>query len=184
MKFVKITLAIILGLILIVWIAGIFGGEADYRIEVKAKSPVNIAWQVFTDDSLSTHWLSGLKSMETIEGEPLTVGSKFKLIFEEEGNRYEMIETMTAVEPESKFAFDADSDIMSSHTEITFNQVGDSTIITDVSSFQAKGFVLKAILPLMSEAMAERSKSMYVKLTALIEEAAMAAEKDTTKIKD
>ena len=184
MKFVKITLVVILGLILIVWIAGALGGETDYRVEVKANSPVEIAWQVFMDDSLMSDWLTGLKSVEHLEGEPQTTGSKFKLIFEEQGNRYEMIETVTAIETEKRFAFDGDSDIMSSHSEITFNQVGDSTIISDQSYFQAKGFVLKAILPLMNEAMAERSKAMYVKLAALMEEAAIVAEKDSTALKD
>ena len=37
------------------------------------------------DESKMGEWLEGYKSMEVLEGEPLTVGSKHKMIFEEDG---------------------------------------------------------------------------------------------------
>ena len=168
MKFAKITLGIILGIILIVWIVGLVAGEVKYEVAVEVDAPAEVAWEIFTTDSLMPDWLTGLKSVEHLEGTPLTPGSKFRLIFEDQGNRYEMIETVTAVEINKRFAFASDSDFMTSQSDITFSSKDGKTIISDISSFQAKGFVFKAVLPFMSDAMAERSRTVYINLAHII----------------
>ncbi|MCY4527651.1 MAG: SRPBCC family protein [Chloroflexi bacterium] len=58
---------------------------AEYTVSVEANRPIDHAWAVLVDDSRMGEWLQGYKSTETLEGEPLTIGSKHRVVFDEGG---------------------------------------------------------------------------------------------------
>ena len=70
-----------------------------YRVSVEVNKPIEEAWEVLMDESKMGEWLEGYKGMELLEGEPLTVGSKHKMIFEEDGQELTFTETVTAISP-------------------------------------------------------------------------------------
>ena len=141
-----------------------------YRVSVDIDRPVEEAWEVLMDESRMGEWLEGYKSMELIEGEPLTVGSKHKMVFEENGQEMTFTETVTAIEPLKEFSFDFDHDMMSSSIQMTLESVGSaSTRITNRTKFTARGFFVDLFMLFMTPRMKSRQRRSFARLKALIE---------------
>lgn len=141
-----------------------------YSVSVEVNKPIEEAWEVLMDESKMGEWLEGYKGMELIEGEPLTVGSKHKMIFEENGQEMTFTETVTAIEPLKEFSFDFDHDMMSSSIQMTLESVGmASTRITNRTKFSANGFFINLLMFFMTPRMKSRQRRSFAHLKALIE---------------
>lgn len=141
-----------------------------YSVKVDIDKPVEDAWEVLMDESRMGEWLEGYKGMELIEGEPLTVGSKHKMIFEENGQEMTFTETVTAIEPLKEFSFDFDHDMMSSNIQMTLESTGAaSTRITNRTKFAANGFFINLMMFFMTPRMKSRQRRSFARLKALIE---------------
>ena len=143
---------------------------AKYSVSVEVERPIEVAWDVLMDDSKMSEWLEGYKSMELLEGEPLTVGSKHKMIFEENGQEVSFTETVTAIDPPKEFSFDFDHDMMGSNIQITLESVGPaSTRITNRTNFQVDGFFINLMMFFMTPRMKSRQRRSFALLKSLIE---------------
>jgi carbon monoxide dehydrogenase subunit G len=143
----------------------------NYRVSVEVDRPIEDAWEVLMDESKMGEWLEGYKGMELLEGEPLTVGSKHKMIFEEDGREMTFIETVTAIEPPTEFSFDFDHDMMTSNIQMTLESTGHlSTRIMNRTKFKAKGFFINLFMYFMTPRMTSRQRRSFASLKALIEE--------------
>ncbi len=141
-----------------------------YTVRVEVDRPIEEAWEVLMDESRMGEWLEGYKSTELIEGEPLTVGSKHKLVFEENGQEMTFTETVTAIEPLKEFSFDFDHDMMSSSIQMTLESVGPaSTRIMNRTHFKATGFFINLFMYFMTPRMKGRQRRSFARLKALIE---------------
>lgn len=141
-----------------------------YTVGMEVNKPIEVAWEVLMDESKMGEWLEGYKGMELIEGEPLTVGSKHKMIFEENGQELTFIETVTAIEPPNEFSFDFDHDMMSSNIQMTLESVGPaSTRITNRTNFSANGFFINLLMFFMTPRMKSRQRRSFARLKTLIE---------------
>lgn len=65
-----------------------------YRLEVNINKPVNKVVELFITQENLFKWMPGLKNLELIEGERGKPGSKTKLLFDMNGKKMEMIETL------------------------------------------------------------------------------------------
>ena len=140
---------------------------AKYSVSVEVERPIEVAWDVLMDDSKMSEWLEGYKSMELLEGEPLTVGSKHKMIFEEDGKELSFTETVTAINPPTEFSFDFD--IMRSNIQITLESVGPtSTRITNRTNVMVDGFIPNIFMFFMKPKMKNRHSRGFARLKSLI----------------
>ena len=143
---------------------------AKYSVSVEVDRPVEEAWELFMDESRMGEWLEGYKGMELIEGEPLTVGGKHKMIFEEDGKELTFTETVTAINPPTEFSFDFDHDIMRSNIQITLESVGPtSTRITNRTNVMVDGFIPNIFMFFMKPKMKNRQSRGFARLKSLIE---------------
>ena len=141
-----------------------------YRVSVEVARPIEQAWDLLQDESKMGEWLEGYKGMELLEGEPLTVGSKHKMIFEENGQELSFTETVTVIDPPTEFSFDFDHDMMSSSIQMTLESVGPaSTRITNRTKFTANGFFVDLFMLFMTPRMKSRQRRSFARLKALIE---------------
>ena len=131
--------------------------------------PLGDVYSCFMDKDKLDRWLTGFKSVETILGEPLTVGSKHRMVFSERGKEVEMVETVTSIKENEEFAFLLDHDCMSSENRVTFREVGGGTEITSTSSFQGKGLLWRLMMPLLKGSVRRRQQGDFEKLKRLIE---------------
>ena len=141
-----------------------------YSVRIDIDRPIEEAWEVLMDESRMGEWLEGYKSMELIEGEPLTVGSKHRMIFEENGQELTFTETVTAIDPLKEFSFDFEHDMMSSSIQMILESTGPaSTRITNYTKFSANGFFVNILMFFMTPRMKGRQRGSFARLKALIE---------------
>ena len=141
-----------------------------YSLSIEVDRPIEDAWEVYMDESRMREWLTGYRSMELIEGEPLTVGSKHRILFEDRGRDLVLEETVTAIDPPREFAFDLEHEIMSSSMRITLESIGpDRTRLVSTTETRSPKLLWKIILPFMTPQMRKRNRGDLEMLKAMIE---------------
>jgi hypothetical protein len=122
MKILKWLLGILAVLAVAFFLIGVFIPTFTYETQIVVDRPTEHAFAVFADESKLADWMTGFKSIETISGYANEIGSQYRLIFEEEGEVMEMIETVTAFEQNKLFAVKLVNDLMYVDTEIEFTE--------------------------------------------------------------
>jgi len=169
LKYFGIFLIVVLVAFLLV---GIFAPTFTYESRVVVNAPVEQSWAVFSDPSRMGEWLVGFKSIETVSGQPDSVGSKYKMVFEENGRLMKMTETVTAIKPNELFAFTLDARPMIDKVEVRFSGDGEKTEIVAMNHIEGKNLIWKSILRLSKSNMKKRGQEVYNKLKNLIEASA------------
>lgn len=170
MKYLIRTVQVITALILLFLCIGMLVPEFKYETETLVKASPEASYQIFTDESLTAQWMTGLKSFENIKGEPLTEGSQWKVIFERDGETFEMIETVTKVIPDQQFSMVLEHEMMRNEVDIYFEPKGENTVIRSENLIQPNGLFWQSLLALMQSSMQQEAQSSYNKLAQLIEQ--------------
>jgi uncharacterized membrane protein len=142
---------------------------ATFTTSVTVERPVGEVYEKFMDPNNMGKWISGLKSVETIEGAPETIGSKYRFRFDERGREIEMLETVTSIKRNEEYSFDMDMNELSGHVSVRFLPKGSLTEIRTRNDYNAKKLVWRMMLPFMKSQMAKRQTTDYLKLKNLIE---------------
>ncbi len=141
-----------------------------YSVTVEVNRPIEEAWDIYMDESRMGEWLTGFRGIELIEGEPRTVGSKHKMLFEDRGKELILIETLTAIDPPREFAIDLDHELMNSSMSTTLERIGpDRTRLVSTTETRSPKLLWKIILPFMTPQMKKRNRGDLEKLKAMIE---------------
>ncbi|MCB0278184.1 MAG: SRPBCC family protein [Calditrichaeota bacterium] len=170
MKVLKWIVTVIIALLVIFLLIGVFVPQFSYRSKITVNKPVEHAFAVFTNPDLMSNWMLGLQSIETVEGEPETVGSKFKFSFVQNGEHIEIVETITEFVKNHKYSIDIDAEPMIAHTEISFNAIdsNQTEIIAD-TEVNGKNMLWRSVLALSQSYFQENSDIQYQQLADLIE---------------
>ena len=143
---------------------------AEYSVSVEANRPIDHAWAVLVDDSRMGEWLQGYKSTETLEGEPLTVGSKHRVVFDEGGMEVVFIETVRVVDAPTEFSFDLKHEMMGSSIRFLLESIGpDRTQISCVTTVNPSEMVTEEQLEATKPDMKDRQMRNFNSLKAVIE---------------
>lgn len=143
---------------------------AEYTVSVEVNRPIDHAWDVFMDESKTAQWLTGFKRMEIIEGEPLTVGSRHKMVFEEDGSELVFVETVRVIQPPKEFSFDFDHEFMGSTLRVTLESVAaDRTLLSCHTNVKATEVLTEEQLASMTPDMKKRQMRNFENLKTLIE---------------
>jgi len=98
MKILKYLLYLIAFLIIAFVAVGFIHPTVNYGHEITVNKSIKEAWAVQQDASKFGQWLEGFKSIDLIEGEAGTLGSKYKVVVQPEGQPdFVMTETVTSV---------------------------------------------------------------------------------------
>ncbi len=166
LKYVALFLVVVAAAFLLV---GVVAPTFTYESRVEVNAPLEKSWAVFNDVSLMGEWLIGFKSVETLSGQPGAVGSKYKMVFEEDGRLMEMTETITAFQPNEEFAFELDADPMIAKVDVRFSGDDQKTEIVALNHMDGKNLIWKSILRLSKSSMEKRGQLVYDNLKSLIE---------------
>ena len=151
MKYLKYALYVILGLIIIFFLVGLLNPSVSYGYEVTVDKSAKEAWAVTQDESKYTEWLDGFKSIELLEGEKGTEGSKYKVIVNPgEGQPdFEMIETITSMNEYEDITMHFDNEAMDFEQTITFTEGDGGTTIKTDSKVIGKGMMTRSMFAVM-----------------------------------
>ena len=137
---------------------------------VMVNKPPAEVWEKFSNTDNLPKWIEGFKSIETISGEPNQVGSKYKVVIEDNGQTFEATETVKEIVENEKFAFELDSDMATTDVEFTLINKGLSTEVVEKDTFTGKGIFWKALFYWMQSSMKERSKTNLERFKKFAEE--------------
>jgi len=180
MKALKILGGILLVVILAFFLIGVVKPTTSYQNTVTINRPAEVVWQVFTDVEKMDRWLAGMQSIETLEGEPMAEGSRYRLIFDMEGEEIAITEEVTEVREPELFAFTLESQPLTSQVEITFTALDSSTTRVDAHTLsEGNGMFWKPIITLSASVMQQQSQISYEQLKTLVE-----TERDSTQEAD
>lgn len=127
-----------------------------FEHEIEINKPLTEVYQAFNDPENLPRWLKGLQRTEQISGNPGEVGSVTKQIYLERGRTVEMIETITAHEPERFFAGTIDGPGMNGTLRVDFVDKGDTTGMRFSADFQPCSFMMSLMMPFMKGAISRR----------------------------
>lgn len=170
-KIIFILLGII-GTFIISFIAiGLIKPTYEGGITVTVNAPVSTTFAVFNDTANMRKWMDNFKRIENISGNQNQVGSKWKLVYDENGRDLVMTETVTAFEQDKLFAFDMEDEYYKMHIEIRFEEKDGKTIITQVDKGEGKNIPARSFVAIMGSLglMQKQQQGMYNKLKTLIE---------------
>ncbi len=160
----------IVALLVICFLAiGFFNPSVSMETRVEVNKPVGVVWAYFIDQNKMKEWLPNVKSIEPISGEPNTVGSKWKMVFEEGGSEFVMTETMTEFKENEVFAFVLENEVIRADDRITFIDKGDKTEIVENNTFVGGNIFWRSLFALTKSNCQKNSLETYQKLKTNIE---------------
>ena len=162
-----IIAALILGFIAIGFIKPTYEGG----VNVTVNAPVSTTFAYFNNTDNMAKWMDNFKGIENISGEKNQVGSKWKLVYDENGSDFVMTETLTAFEQDKLFAFDMEDEYFKMHIEIRFEEKDGKTIITQIDKGEGKNLPARSMVAIMGTLglMQKQQQGMYNKLKDLVE---------------
>ena len=169
MKILK-YLVIIVGVLTILFFAlGVITPSVNYKNEVTVNKSTSEAWAVMADESLMSEWINGYEKTELISGTPYTVGAVSKIYFDNDGEKMEVTETITAIEENKSLAMSYTMDFMNMDYELMMEEKAGVTHITSTSNVSGNGMAAKSIVSLISGPLAEQEQQNLDNLKKVIE---------------
>jgi len=169
MTFLKYALGLVAILSVVFLLIGALVPTFSYESRIIVDAPREHSFAVFSDETRMGDWLSHFKSIELVSGAPNEVGSEYRLVIVEKGEKMVMTETVKAFDENEFYAFELDNDVMLADVEIRFSGDETSTEIVATTKVNGKNFLWRSILPLFKSMMTQRAQHDYDKLKHVIE---------------
>ena len=146
-KILKIVVSVLVILAIIFLATGIFIKETTYTVSISINKPIEEVFKTFNDNTIITEWIPSVKSFEVIDQKEGKIGSTYKLIVDDKGNNFEMVETIIEFIENKKVGLQFDAQGMLKSDLISFTSEGDKTIITNEAVCKGTTFLLKCTFP-------------------------------------
>lgn len=113
-----------------------------YTLEIEINQPINKVITLFNDEDNLFKWMSGLQSIEHLQGEPGKKGSTTKMIFKEGKRNIEMIETIITNNLPEELIASYEAKGVYNLAKIAFIPISETkTKYLSEQEFQLKGFM-------------------------------------------
>ena len=147
---------------------GLIHPSYSYSNTLEIDCSLEEAFDAFTDESIAHKWLIGYKKYEIIEGAPNQPGSKFLMKFENEGQPFEIVKTLTVFKENEEFSYELETDDFNENIQVLFEGSYPCKITTHTYNKGASTFYC-SMFYLMKSALIEQSQENYDTLKELIE---------------
>ena len=168
-KLLLILFLAIVAAVLIFFVPAILNPTLSQESKISISEPRILVWDEWTNPDNMAKWLEGFKSIERISGEPLTKGSKYKIVVEMDGEQFEAIEEITDVVTHEKFSFRLIGDMLTDDVTVTLTDKGLTTDFVQSETIAAKGLFNRAFFYWMQSSMAAQSQKNLDNLKKFIE---------------
>ena len=140
-----------------------------YRFEEHIdRSPAEV-WAVMTDLRLSSRWRPFAVSMETIDGEPLHVGSDVRIVMDVLGRRAERISRTVAFEPNRRWMLESGDTPVRGLFDFRLEPEASGTRVVATSELTARALLPWLFLPIMARQERTYRKEILANLKRLVE---------------
>ena len=169
MKILKFLIYLIGTLVIIFFAIGVINPSVKYSHNITIEAPMDKTWAVFSDETQMQHWIPNFKSIELVSGKKNALGSKYRMVVEDGGEDYELVETIIAWEKHYKFGMQIENDVLVNEVESIFTHINGRTKINTTVDIKGKDLLMKSSLFLMKGHFEEQSDESYEKLKSLVE---------------
>lgn len=167
---------IVVGFFLLLFLlAGIVKPTIEYDNGIVVSASPEISFSTFKDTSLMKLWITGLTRFEYMEGTMDEPGSKWKLHLNQDGNLYEMTETLTIYEENKRFAFLLNNEVLVSEVDIRFTPSKQGTIISVHNKVTGNNLFFRSLFVLTGSYFRTESQKMYENLKLIIDKSQVPA---------
>ncbi|MBN2598601.1 MAG: SRPBCC family protein [Marinifilaceae bacterium] len=129
MKTLKKSGIILLIVFLAFVVLGLFLNKQEYQLETEINRPVEEVFQLFNDHNRLSEWLTEVKSFKSIAETEDKVGSKYKLMIDNDGKIVELIETLTGYKENEMLEMDFTAGWMHKYNQFSFKKSDNGTKI-------------------------------------------------------
>lgn len=147
-KFLKISGITILLIVIVFFCLGLINPNVNYTAEVTVNKPLAETFRKFNDPGTLGKWIPEMKSIEILEIKPGMVGTKMKMIIENEGQTMELFEEVTAFEDQKLVGLSFEAGQMNKSDLVEFTSSGDNTIIKGTYTCTGSNLFYKSLFSL------------------------------------
>lgn len=170
MKYLKYLLGIILLLVLLFIGKGFLTPSISYDSAITVDKPLKEAWAVMNDESKITEWLKGITKIEHVSGEKGTVGAVTKYTFEENGQKSEILETITSISPEESITMTFVMEgVMEMDYKVEFVETAGKTQLKSSTINRGVGVFMRSMMSFMKGSMQKQEDENMGNLKKLID---------------
>lgn len=155
MKVLKIFGLLLIVLLAIFLLMGTLVPKVIYQTETTINASRHKVWNEFNDISNVSKWMDGITEVEKIVVTPDTIGSKYRMKVEEEGNDVIVNELVTGYNRPEMLSLHFDIDQMTKDDTYKFIENNGSTIIQANHVFESETYLGKCMFAVM--------KSLFIK---------------------
>ena len=166
LKYLGMTTLVI---VIIFFSAGIIFPSVSYESKVTVNKSAETSFRVFTSAFKLFDWVTGLKGIGWIGGLQNEVGSKWKFIVTQNGNDYELIQTLKAFKKNEWFVSNSDNELFTDDVDVKFISKGTSTEIIATSTLKGKNIFWRSVFVFAKFYLHGNDQKMYNKLKEVIE---------------
>tara|TARA_B100000497_G_C7658064_1_gene396211 strand:- start:992 stop:1492 length:501 start_codon:yes stop_codon:yes gene_type:complete len=141
----------------------------EYSSHVSINKPLKEVWAVYQDEGKMRDWLEGFESIELVKGNRNDIGSEYIVKMNQEGQTFEIKETLKSYKEFENINFDFDNEmmLMNYNTEFTENEIG--TTIHSRSIVRGHGILMRAMMPFIKGSMIAQEEKNLRGLKEVIE---------------
>ena len=147
-KFLKVTGIIILLLTVVFFSLGLIFPQVTYNAEVMVNKPVTEVFRKYNDPGTLSKWIPEMKSLEIIEIKSGMVGTKMKMIIENEGQKMELMEEVIAFEENKLIGLTFNAGAMNKVDHVEFIASGETTTIKGTYTYTGSNLFYKSLFSL------------------------------------
>lgn len=147
MKTVKIIITFLIILTVFFFGTGLIIKESSYTSRIIINEPLEKTFSTFTDLSAKTQWNPEYNAIEVVELKPGITGSSYNIKVLHNNQTVIIREKVLAYVKNEKITLFIDKDGVVERDDYTFSSDGSHTVINLSSSYQAKSYLLRCVLP-------------------------------------
>lgn len=143
---------------------------ADFEAKIAINKPVHLVYAAFLDQQRMKEWLSGLQSVELLQGSNNTVSSRYKLTLVEQGHQIILYQEITVKSENEELAFTMEHETMTSQSRVRFIPLNqDTTELRLTVEVHGQGGLWKLIIPAMVPLLQQRQETDLLKFKNMVE---------------
>lgn len=168
-KFLKITGIVLLILILAFFSLGIIFPKVTYTAEIAINKPLIETFRKYNDPGTLKQWIPEMKSLEILEIKPGMVGTKMKMIIENEGQIVELMEEVTQFEENKLIGLNFDAGMMHKSDVVEFIETESGTLIKGTYTCTGSNLFYKSLFSLIKGSFKSIDEGYLINFKAFIE---------------
>ena len=166
----KILLSLLFLLLLVFLLPGMINKEVTFHTKLKINKPLSSVYITMGDPGRLSHWMTGFKKIEHLQGMPFCEGSKYRLTFSDGDHTYTIIEEIIKITWKKRLVVDMHADEMDIRMDLFFFRMDDLTMIEGTYTLKPNTFWMRILLPWVKPAIKKRIEEEFGYFKKMMEE--------------